>query len=337
MADSSPHRSRPEVLAPIALFVYNRPEHARRTVQYLCANRLAQQSDLFVFADAAKNKSAATPVETVRKFIRTVDGFRCVTIVEREQNLGLAASVIRGVTQVCDQFGRAIVMEDDLLTAPDFLTFMNSALQRYVDEPRVFSVSGFNHAVRAPRNYACDAFFTYRSSSWGWGTWKDRWAKADWNVSDYARFSLDKDMQRLFNRGGKDLSRMLESQMAGKLDSWAIRWAYTHFRQNAVTLLPVESRVYNIGLDGSGTHCRWVPLRQRHLVEATEAAYRYPDSLRPDPYFAAEIQRVQRRSLVRKVVGYLRQIAPKRRHFDSNRASLKEEARSAKEQLGTQR
>src|SRR5260370_26882560 len=130
--DSSPasvmlHKDSVRQLAPIALFVYNRPEHTRRTVESLGANTLAPQSDLFVFSDAAKKESAAGAVEAVRKFTRTIDGFKSVTIIERERNFGLGASVIAGATQLCEEFGRLIAVEDDLLTSPDFLGFMNCA------------------------------------------------------------------------------------------------------------------------------------------------------------------------------------------------------------------
>jgi hypothetical protein len=291
--------------APIALFVYNRPEHTRRTVESLRANDLAQQSNLYVFADAAKNESAAAAVRAVRKVVRSIDGFKSVTIIERERNLGLAASVIKGVTQICDEFGRAIVMEDDLLSTSDFLTFMNLALERYSNEPKVYSVSGFNYGVRPPPGYPFEAFFTYRSSSWGWGTWKNRWAQADWSVSDYARFSSDKEMQRLFNRGGEDLSRMLALQMAGDLDSWAIRWAYTHSKHDALALVPTQSRIFNIGLDGSGVHCRTDSTKQSALESGLESEIRFPANVESDIRFAEQILGAHRLSRARRCASFL--------------------------------
>jgi hypothetical protein len=300
--------------APIALFVYNRPEHTRRTVETLRANDLAPQSNLYVFADAAKNESAPAAVEAVRKFIRSIDGFNSVSIIERERNLGLANSVISGVTQVCEGFGRAIVMEDDLLSAPDFLTFMNCALELYRNEPQIFSISGFNYAVNTPEGYPYDAFCTYRSSSWGWGTWKQRWAQADWSISDYALFSSDKEMQRLFNRGGEDLSCMLASQMAGDLDSWAIRWAYAHWKHDAYAVLPTQSRIFNIGLDGSGVHCRSGSARQSPLKLEGEYEIRFPLNVDSDPRFAEQIYRAHHVSLARRYAHLLlRSIKNKRR------------------------
>jgi hypothetical protein len=228
-----------------------------------------------------------------------------VTIIERERNFGLAASVIAGVTQLCEEFGRVVVVEDDLLMAMDFLTFMDSALKRFADEPRVFSASGFNYAVKIPEGYSYDAFFTYRSSSWGWGTWRDRWARADWNVSDYACFRTDRNLQRLFNRGGEDLSGMLALQMAGGLDSWAIRWAYAHYRNRALTVLPVHSRIFNIGLDGSGVNCRAGSARQSPLELESESEIQFPVSVDSDPRFDEQIYRAHHVSLARRCARFV--------------------------------
>jgi hypothetical protein len=293
-------------LSPIALFVYNRPEHTRRTVESLAQNELAPQSDLFVFADGAKNENARAAIQEVREYAQTIRGFRSVTIAERERNFGLADSVIGGVTQVCAQFGRAIVVEDDLLTAPNFLGFMNEALEHYKNEARIFSVSGFNFPIDSPEDYPYDAFCSYRSGSWGWGTWKDRWMQADWSISDFADFMGHKEQQNRFNRGGDDLTGMLSQQMAGQLDSWSIRWDYVHFKHHAVALFPVTSMVYNIGFDGSGVHCTRDTLRQRALSAGRAKAYRFPETADVPQHFAAGIKRLHRQSPARKLLRYLR-------------------------------
>jgi hypothetical protein len=298
-------------LAPIALFVYNRPEHTRRTIERLRENALASKSDLHIFSDAAKNENTSAAVEEVRKIIQSIDGFRSITILERRSNFGLAASVTDGVSQLCKRFGQVVAVEDDLLTAPDFLTFMNSALDRYRSTSRVFSIGAFSFGVRAPQGYSSDAFFSYRSCSWGWATWRDRWVEADWEVSDYRAFRSDRRRIGKFSRGGGDLVRMLARQMAGQLDSWAIRWAYAHCAHDAVALLPVESRVFNIGLDGSGTHCRRAPLTQGALASETNTVYRWPDHVGPSPHFTDQIQKDHPGSLVGRLGKYLkRRVAP---------------------------
>jgi hypothetical protein len=291
-------------LAPIALFVYNRPEHTQRTVNSLRENELASQSDLFVFSDGPKDEAGSVAVQRVRRYICGIQGFRSVTIIERERNLGLASSVIAGTTKLCNEFGRVIGMEDDLLTTPDFLTFMNQALERYETEPRIFSVSGFNFGFDGPEHYGYDAFCFYRSSSLGWGTWKDRWEKADWRMSDYDSFCTDKKRQQQFNRGGEDLSNMLAMQMHGKIDSWAIRWAYTHFKQDAFALLSFRPRVFHIGSDGSATYSRRKSFKQSPLTEERKSEFHYPDTARLEEDFVLELQRSLRPSLARKLVRY---------------------------------
>jgi hypothetical protein len=293
------------LLAPIALFVYNRPEHTQRTVEALRANELAQESDLFVFADGAKNSSGADAVGAVREYIRSIHGFRSVTITEREQNLGLSKSVISGVTQLCNQYGRAIVVEDDIMAAPDFLVFLNRGLQRYANEPNMFSVCAFNVPIVPPKNYSFDAFCSYRFMCWGWATWKDRWDRADWSVNDFREFMADGEQQRRFNQGGNDLSWSLARHMQGKIDSWDTIWAYTHSKHDAFALLPVVSRTYNIGFDGTGIHCRRAPFKQNALPSEGNSKYRFPDSVIPESYFAKEIRLFHQRSIPKRFARYI--------------------------------
>jgi len=277
-------------LAPVVLFVYNRPTHTRRTVESLLGNHLAAESDLFVFCDGAKNQSDRAAVEEVRRYVHGIKGFRSVQIIERDGNVGLAKSVISGVSEMFRKYELQIVLEDDLLTAPDFLTFMNKVLEHYEQELRIFSVSGFNHAVTMPDGYEYDGVFSHRSCSWGWGTWKSRWEQVDWEVSDYREFRANKGQQELLNRGGGDLSYMLDLQMSGEIDSWAIRWAYAHFKHDAVALASRDSKVYNIGFDGSGVHCRRNSTRQAALAGSEKLSWKLPDAVEVDPYFVAKIR-----------------------------------------------
>jgi hypothetical protein len=289
-------------LAPIALFVYSRPEHTRRTIESLKRNHYADRSDLFVFADAPRSQGIAAAVHDVRKLIRGTEGFKSITIVEREHNFGLSKSIVTGVSELCERFGRAIVVEDDVLTAPDFLTFINLALNRYQQDSRVFSVGGFNLPMSVPPDYPYDAFFSYRFLCWGWGTWKDRWQKADGSVRDFPEFVASRDRQVRFNRGGNDLSDMLARHVAGKIDSWDVVYAYTHSKHDAVALLPVASKVYNIGMDGSGIHCRRASLKQNPLQSSCKDVFQFPDSSELHPHFVAETQRRLHRSLSRRLI-----------------------------------
>jgi hypothetical protein len=295
-------------LAPIALFVFNRPDHTQKTLDALQRNDLASRSDLFVFSDGARNESDIASVRAVNRCVRAIRGFRSVTVIESDRNFGLANSVLAGVTQLCDEFGRLIVLEDDILTTPDFLTFMNRALEHYRCEPRVFSVSAFNFALPVPDSckFPYDAFCFYRSSSWGWGTWNDRWQRVDWEVSDYQDLRADKRQQKKFQRAGEDLLWMLNMQMAGKIDSWAIRWAYAHCKHDALAVLSVLPRAFNIGDDGSGIHTRRGGVRQLPLASESKVEFRFPDVIEPEASFTVALQRSLRPSLLRKVVRSLR-------------------------------
>ncbi len=245
-------------LTPIVLFTYNRPWHTRKTLDALNKNALAEKSKLFIFSDGFKGGEDKKEVQEVRKVIRGTKGFKDIEIIERDKNQGLANSVIDGVTEVVEEHGKVVVLEDDLITSPSFLEYMNSMLESYEDEKKVFSISGYNHPLslmKIPKNYPYDIYFNPRAASWGWATWKDRWEKADWKVRDFNEFLKNKDLQKKFNQGGEDMSKMLIRQMNGEIDSWAIRWCHTHFKNNAYCVYPVVSYVDNIGYDGSGVHC----------------------------------------------------------------------------------
>jgi len=241
-------------LAPIILFVYNRPGHTKRTVESLLKNTLVSRSNLFIFSDAAKNDKDLNNVEAVRHYIRTIKSFNKIEIIEREKNLGLANSVISGVSEVIESYGKVIVLEDDMISSQYFLKFMNEVLNIFETEQRIFSVTGYTFPIKIPELYKYPLYLSPRSSSWGWGTWKNRWEKADWRVKDFQSFITDKSRVESFNNGGDDLTRMLQNSISGKIDSWSVKWTYTHFLNNAYCVYPVKSRIKNIGADRSGVH-----------------------------------------------------------------------------------
>ena len=217
------------MLAPVVLFVYNRLEHTKETIATLAKNELAKESELYVFSDAAKNENAKVKVDAVRAFVREDEwkkSFKKVTVIEASENKGLAKSIIGGVTELINEYGKVIVIEDDLILSPFFLNYMNGALDFYENDPEIWSISGYSFPMKSLKKYPHDVFYSYRGSSWGWATWADRWAMNDWNVSDYDKFVKDEQWQKRFNRGGGDLTGMLALQMAGKIDSWAVRWCF---------------------------------------------------------------------------------------------------------------
>lgn len=244
--------------SPITLFVYNRPIHTKKTIKALKANKLASKSILYIYSDCPKKEEHIKDVKEVREYIYTIKGFKQINIVERKQNYGLAKSIIKGVTEVIDKYNKVIVLEDDLITSHMFLSFMNNMLETYEKEKKIYSITGYNYPpklMKIPKEYKYDIYFSPRAGSWGWATWKDRWDKADWEVKDYEEFKKNKQLQKEFNKGGDDMTDMLIKQMEGKLDSWAIRWCYTLFKNNSYCIYPTRSYIDNIGMDGSGVHC----------------------------------------------------------------------------------
>lgn len=245
-------------LAPIVLFVFNRHWHTRKTIDSLKKNNLAKDSDLFIYSDGAKEEKDIANVEEVRDYVNSVEGFKKVKVTERKENLGLANSIISGTTEVINRYGRVIVIEDDLIFTPNFLRFINEALEFYKNNKKVFSITGYNFPstlMKIPEGYPYNVYFSPRCSSWGWATWKDRWEKVDWGVKDFDDLVKDKRRQRKYALSGDDKMEMLTAQKMGKIDSWAIRWDYAHFKNDAFCLYPAKSFIDNIGFDGSGVHC----------------------------------------------------------------------------------
>lgn len=239
--------------APIALFAYNRPEHTRRTVEALQKNGLAAESDLIIFSDAPNKPEAAAAVREVREYLRTVCGFRSVSIIERTENLGLANSIIDGVTTIVNKYGRIIVLEDDLVTSPYFLRFMNDSLNMYELDENVVSIHGYMFPVK---RQLPETFFLRGANSWGWATWARAWFLFEPDGKKLLDELRKRNLAYQFDvNGSYPYTKMLEDQIAGKNASWAIRWRASVFLVNGLTLFPGKSLVQNIGHDSSGVHC----------------------------------------------------------------------------------
>lgn len=241
-------------LAPIVLFTFNRLDHTKKTVDALKENILAEESELFIFSDGPRNDEEKIKVNKIRDYLKTIDGFKEINIIESRENRGLAKSVINGVSDIINRYGKVIVLEDDLITSKYFLQYMNETLEQFEKRDDIWSISGYGPNLSIPSDYHEEVYLTKRGSSWGWATWKDRWALVDWSISDYNLFRKNKLKIKEFNLSGKDLTPMLEDQMKGRIDSWAIRWVYNQFNNNMKTVYPVNSLVRNIGNDLSGTH-----------------------------------------------------------------------------------
>lgn len=240
-------------LSPILLFVYNRPQHTRRLVESLQANAEAAESELFIYADAAKEDEQAEAVAEVRRYIRYIHGFKEVHLIEREENWGLARNIIDGVTTQVNRYGRVIVLEDDLVLSPYFLRFMNDALTVYADEPRVGHIQGcdFTQDPALP-----DTFLIQWTGSWGWATWARSWRLFNPDGNQLLRQLEERRLTYRFDfNGSYRFTRMLRRQIAGKNNSWAIRWNASLFLADVLSLNVGRSLVHNEGFDGSGTNC----------------------------------------------------------------------------------
>lgn len=243
-------------LVPIIIFAFNRPEALKNTIHSLLQNEEAKDSDLYVFVDGARPNKAGEveKVQAVQNFVKETTGFKSIHYTFSEKNKGLGNSIIQGVTQVINQYGKAIVLEDDLVFATNFLFYMNQGLERYEKEEKVFSICGYSNKVKVPKGYEYDTYFCTRSSSWGWGTWADRWNSVDWELKDWNKYSK---MKRAFNKwGGSDCWKMLNDWKHGKNKSWAIRFCFAQFLQDKLSLFPILSKVRNEGFDGEGTNCK---------------------------------------------------------------------------------
>jgi hypothetical protein len=286
-------------LAPVVLFVYNRLSHTKQTVEALLKNELAKESELFIFSDGPKSGQGASQVEEVRSFISTIQGFKAVHVVESKTNLGLSASVIAGVTKVLEAHEKVIVLEDDLITSTDFLTFMNKALDVYESNWSVYSISGYTFPSKDLAAIKEELFLYPRPASWGWATWKNRWQKADWDMADFPKFSKDNEAIRKFIRGGEDMYMMLLKQQNGLIQSWAIRWAYTHFVENAYSVYLRKSKVKSIGTDSSGTN---LPTTKKYDTEIFEGEVNFIEHISANKQYILSLKDFYKPSLVRRCI-----------------------------------
>jgi len=244
--------------APVAVFAFNRPLHLERTLTALAANDAASNTEVTVFCDGPRGDRDCEACRGVQDVLDRVTGFRRLDRVVRSENLGCANSVIQGVAEMFRSHDRLVVIEDDIVTSPYALAFMNSALERYADWRSVFSIAAWappSGTLHLPADYGFHSYFAPRFHCWGWASWRDRWRLNDWAVPNYQEYRRNRGMRLVHAQGGGDLPGMLDAQMAGRIDSWAIRAEYTRFRHGGLTLYPRESFVENIGMDGTGRHC----------------------------------------------------------------------------------
>lgn len=240
-------------LAPIVIFTYNRPEHTRQTVEALLKNEYASESDLIIYSDAPKNEIARQGVQDTRRYIQSITGFKSLRIVERDSNYGLAKNIVDGVTTVLREYDRIIVLEDDLLTSPYFLKYMNEGLNLYEYTEEVISIHGYIYPLKGDLP---ETYFIKGADCLGWGTWRRGWDLFEPDGTKLLTQLIAEKKTREFDFGGTyPYTKMLKKQVEGKVGSWAIRWYASAFLHNKLTLYPGRSMIYHNGSDGSGTNC----------------------------------------------------------------------------------
>jgi hypothetical protein len=222
-------------------------------------------SPVYVFADGPKHPRDIPAIQETRSEARRLLGDRAV-FLERGTNAGVDSSIIEGVTQLCERYGRVVVVEDDLVVSPYFLDFLNSGLRRYENEPRVMQVCGYMFDVPELRE-SRDAILLPMTSSWGWATWKRAWDLYDPGARGWSERLNDKQQRRRFDLDGNfDYTKMLSRQMRKAVPAWDIRWYYTLFARDGLALHPPRTLVLNEGFDGTGTHARLsLPAHQGQL------------------------------------------------------------------------
>ena len=244
------------MLAPVVLFVFNRPWHTRQTLEALHANTLSDQSELIVFSDGPK--SGASPVEIekineVRAVVQEKSWCKSVKLIKSEANLGLAQSIISGVTEIVNQYGKIIVLEDDVVTSPGFLKYMNEVLDLYEKEEQVMHISGYMFPVKGNLP---PTFFYNTASCWGWATWKNRWIHFRNDAQTLFREIYHAHRLKDFNLDNTaDFGRQLQANISGIKETWAIKWYASFFLKNGLALHPYPYLTNNFGHDLTGQNC----------------------------------------------------------------------------------
>lgn len=241
-------------LSPIVLFTYNRPEHTKKTVEALQKNELASQSELFIYSDGGNDEKSWNEVSEVRNYLKTIKGFKNITLTFQKKNIGLADSIISGVTNIVNKYGKIIVLEDDIVTSPFFLKFMNEALNFYENEKKVWHISGWNYPIQKEDS---DETFLWRGMDcWGWATWKDRWKYFEKNTTKLINSFDDYDIYKFNFDGTHNVWLQVLYNQLEKINSWAVFWYAVIFKNNGLCLNPANTFVDNIGFGENSTHCK---------------------------------------------------------------------------------
>lgn len=285
--------------APICVFGYNRPDHLLKCLDSLAACKEAKDSDLFVFCDGPKNTGMQDRCSAVAQIAveeKEKGRFKNVEVKISEKNNGLAKSIITGVTNVIEKYGKVIVIEDDLVVSNYYLKYMNESLLYYSDDARIWSVTGYTYPLKALENYDYDVYLSYRICSYGWGTWIDRWEKVDWEVKDFPDIARSLKKIRAFNRGGNDMFRTLKKCVVKGMDVWAIKFSYAQYKNEMYTVYPKKTLIESNGYDGSGTNSQSTREYNKLKIDNSFSEYDF-SGVQIDKKVAKEFERLYRISI----------------------------------------
>lgn len=242
------------------LFTYSRPEHTRRVLEALADNSLAQETDVYAYTCKPKNEDHEAKVNATKDVLETYRNrncFKSFTIVDKPEFRPLGPAMAEAVTEVIEKYGRIIVIEDDIVTSPHYLEFMNRCLEHYECSKNVFSISGYSPDLDYLSKIREDVYIVHRACPWGWGTWKDRWTNYDWNVPEYRNSMMDRNLRKKLYRWNTDLPMTLDAlfyEKGCKDKNWEQQFCFYQCISDMGTICPKKSLVENIGFDGSGTH-----------------------------------------------------------------------------------
>ncbi len=267
------------MLTPVVIFAFNRPDALEKMIGSLKKNPGFEGREIHVFIDGPRSAADQPKISKVAEIARHLTP----NVTVATSNNGLGPSIIKGVSEMMRRYGRAIVLEDDLVLMPGFLRFMDAALDRYEADKRVFALCGYGLKIKRPADYAGDVYLSNRASSWGWATWADRWDSVDWNVSDWETLKNSPKLRAEFNKGGSDMFGMLKGFMEGRNKSWAIRFCYSQHRQGRYSVHPFRSLVANEGYGLEATNCRQKYSRFKIDAETGTEPLVLPPDLAPRP------------------------------------------------------
>lgn len=296
------------MLAPIIIFTYNRVNHVKNALNSLARCYMASDSDIIVFADGPKEIASSEKVFEVQNFVKNFEWrgkFNSYQVCISDRNKGLGKSVIDGVSEIIKLREKVIVLEDDLIVSRSFIKYMNDALNYYVNNTKVWSISGYTFNIPSLKKYQHDTYSILRGCSWGWATWRNRWERVDWKVSDYDTMKFNFFKRKAFGRGGNDLPTMLDAQMYGDINSWAIRWCYQQFKEQQFTIYPIVSKVMNGGMDGTGTHSEKTRSFNTFLDDSLDYCLEYVE---PDRTIEREFRAKYHRTIASRIKTYIKYV-----------------------------